>query len=192
MVLNYVYKLKILLLLGVISQTGCYSGSDRLEMKSLSPSASAKKAIADLDKNGDGKLDSDECRPSLAVLLDYGDKNSDQMLDEAEIRERLEFHQSERVGMITASIYLESGNNPVRGAEVRLIPDPIFENLAVATGTSDEFGHVQFLTEGETLPGIYCGLYNIEVIKNGKTKTLSVGLEVGQSTGQGDKHVQMK
>lgn len=179
-------------MLFVTSITGCYSGTDRVKMKSLAPSASAKKAIAELDKNGDGKLDVSECRPSLAVLLEYGDKNSDQMLDEEEIRQRLDFHQSEQVAIITAGIYLRSGRHPVSGAVVRLVPDPIFENLAVATGTSDEFGFVQFLTDGESLPGVYCGLYNIEVVKNGQTKTLSVGLEVGHSTGRGNKIVQLK
>jgi hypothetical protein len=185
------FKLKHLLVLPIISVTGCFSDSDRVEMRSLAPAASAKKVIAELDTNGDGKIDRSESRPSLTVLLDHGDTNSDQMLDEAEIRARLKFHESERVAILTTGIYLKSRNRPVAGVDVRLVPDPVFENLAVATGTSDKFGHVEFTVEGESLPGVYCGLYSIEVVKGGKTKTLSVGLEVGQASDPGDKVIRM-
>ena len=65
-----------------------------------------------------------------------GRANNDQNLDRSEINERLVFHQARKVGLITSGLYLKIEGNPVVGVKVKLVPDPVFKNLATATGTT--------------------------------------------------------
>ena len=171
--------------------TGC-NQPQRVEMQPLDPTASAKKAIATYDKNDDQQLDADECSPAFAALLLTADKNNDKLLDEQEIKERLEYHESRQVGLISASFNLNSRGNPAKKVDLQLVPDSIFQHLKNASGTTDDYGHVAFTTDGETLPGVYPGLYNIVAMTNGEPKTLSTGFEAGQGITRGERTIDLK
>lgn len=162
---------------------GC--GETPVPMKSLAPSASSQKAIETYDTNGDGHLDAAECSPAMAVLLETGDTDKDGKLNLAEIKERLQFHDDRRVGLISTSLYLKSARSNLNGIKIRLVPDPIFTGIPAATGVSDENGHVVFQSQGESIPGVCPGLYSIVLGENDDKRTLKRGIEIGQTASRG-------
>ncbi len=182
----------VICLCGFVVISGLSCSSDRVKMKSLAPAASSKKAMTRYDADQDGVISVSECSPGLLALMDTADSNNDKQLDETEISNRLAFHQSRKIGLVTTGLTLRVNEKPIQGVKVTLIPDPIFENLASCSGTTDRYGYVNFKIADESLPGAYPGIYSIEVAVNGQSVTLPVGIEVGQDTGQGDKVVDVE
>jgi hypothetical protein len=154
-------------------------------MKTLTPKASAQKAIDQYDTNQDGVLELEECSPALNALFTTGDEDENGVLTVAEIQARLQFHDDRQVGLITAAAYLVSTQTAVKGIAIKLIPDPIFTGIPPANGVADSIGFVIFQTQGEALSGVCPGLYSIAITDDDGTRTLKQGIEIGLTANRG-------
>lgn len=147
---------------------GCGGGAARIPSPPFDPGTVSGRIFAEGDKNKDGKLDAKEAAalPSIAAALKAWDKNSDGALVPAEVVAQLKQHQESRMPLVQTSCHVVRGGEPLAGAEVRFVPEPFMDQgFRIATGKTDDQGHVSLASEGEPLPGIRCGLYRVEVSK---------------------------
>jgi hypothetical protein len=148
---------------------GCDSAArGRIEAPALSPSDAADKALAEYDTNHDRLLDAGELEkcPPLKNSLEKFDRNGDGKLSAEEIAERFKLYRQSRIGLMTVVCQVYLDNHPLGGATVTFVPE-IFLGPAFkpARGVSAEDGSVPLLAEGQTIEGVPCGLYRIEVSK---------------------------
>ena len=156
-----------------------------LSVKTLSPKASAQRALEKYDANRDGALDQTECSAGLRALFPTSDEDQNGKLSLEEIQERLQFHDDQKVGLITATANLTSSSTSVEGLLVKLIPDPVFTGLPSAKGSADKNGFVVFQSDGESIPGVCPGVYSIVIIESGEERNLNTGIEIGQTANRG-------
>lgn len=156
-----------------------------LSVKTLSPKASAQKALEKYDANQDGALDQTECSAGLRALFPTSDEDQNGKLSLEEIQKRLQFHDDQKVGLITSTANLTSSGTSVEGLLVKLIPDPVFTGLPSAKGSADKNGFVVFQSDGESIPGVRPGVYSIVIIESGEERNLNTGIEIGQTVNRG-------
>ncbi|MDO4571590.1 MAG: hypothetical protein Q4D38_14490 [Planctomycetia bacterium] len=178
------------LALAVVLGVGCFGGKpDRVIGPPYNPSAAADKAIAEFDKNSDGKIAGDELDacPSLKNSLSSIDTNGDGGLDKAEISARIQAYIDAEVGLCTPNINLvvKKGKSsvPLKSGNVTLIPEAFMADvLKEAKGTIQD-GYCSPSSEGnmENLPGMSYGFYKIQ-IENADPKIGSapLGIEISE------------
>jgi hypothetical protein len=187
-----------LALAGILQTAGCVPPDRRrVNPPALSPAEAAKQAMTNYDTNKDGFLDAAELEksPPLKAALERIDANKDGKLSAEEIESRLRTYRDNNIGMMatTARIFLDTV--PLEGAKVTLVPEPFLGSaFKRATGVTNDNGYVAFQTDGESVEGVACGLYRLEVSKNDGGKEIiparynvqtTLGFELAQDKRQG-------
>lgn len=147
----------------LFSLTGCGGSPTRVP---LDPEAVAQRALAEYDKNKDGKLDASELErcPALKTALMVADTNKDGCLDAEEIAERIRKYQAHNVVIFAFPCRVLRDGAEVPGATVTFRPEKFMgESAKPATGTSNAHGLVMLQVEGAPDVGVYLGSYRIEV-----------------------------
>jgi hypothetical protein len=161
---------KVSTALAALGVAGCIGNSpSRIAAPSWQPFKMADQAIADLDKDSDGKLSAEELEaaPGLkycARLLDetYGD--GDGLLSRDEIKDRLEEYVEMRVGLTAFTCTVRLDGRPLVGASVRLVPEAFLGDvIQTLEAISKGNGEVEFLTEGISVSVVPLGMYRVEI-----------------------------
>jgi len=124
--------------------------------------------MEEYDANKDGFLDAVELSksPPLKSALEKFDMNHDGRLSADEIEARLRTYSDNNIGMMGTAAKFTLDDLPLEGATVTLIPEAFLgPSFKRATGVTDADGNAWFKTEGETVDGVACGLYRVEVSK---------------------------
>ena len=132
----------LILLVAVALCVGC-GGPARVEAPELDSKAAASEAMALYDQDGDGQLTDSELKASGALLGAKAeiDEDEDGIITEAEIESRIDYFVQGRDGRISLACYVVKGNTPVRGADVRFVPEPFMADMIEgAMGTTNEGG----------------------------------------------------
>jgi hypothetical protein len=140
---------------------GCGSGG--VPVPRYDPETMARAAMAEYDKNHDGKLDSSELEacPALKSALPYIAKDKQPYITEEDIAERLREFQQSRIGLLATRCKVTREGAPVPGVTVTFIPEGFMGNtIKSGSGISDTHGNAVIATEG--LPGLGLGYYRIE------------------------------
>jgi hypothetical protein len=149
--------------------TGCNRGQPPpVLMPNVSPEEAAKAAMSSFDADRDGALDAKELEksPGLLSCLKSWDLNADGKLDQQEILSRIEAHRKTQVGLQSVTCEVSFNGTPLEGAKVTFVPERFLgPNVKPATGISDQHGLVLLQIEGEELPGVHVGVFQVEVSK---------------------------
>lgn len=130
------------------------------------PEASAEQAVALYDANKDGKLDAQELRkcPALADGLADIDKNGDKRIDRDELTASLRALVENGGALFDVPAVVLRGGHPLEGVTVTLVPEDFMGGATHrATGVSADNGYVTFQTEGAPYAGVQPGFYRIEL-----------------------------
>ena len=195
-----------LALLGVALTVGCApSGGARIDPPSMSPSSAAREALALYDANKDGFLDAAELEkcPALKTNSKKYDTNGDGKLSADEIAARLQVIRDSKIGRLSSPALVTLNGRPLANAKVTLIPEPFLgPEFKRASGVSDASGGVTFRIDNETVPGVACGLYRVEVslVDAGGKETIpakynaqtTLGCEIGPSAADSREGLEFK
>jgi hypothetical protein len=157
------------LLLGaaLITASGC-GDSGRIQVPPFDPATAGQQAIAEYDTNKDGVLDDaelDRC-PGLKQGLKLIDKNGDGKLSADEIRDRVLQYFEDKVALFPLTVIVTLDGKALDGATVTLVPEAFMgPSVKPVRGTTDTGGSCSFLAEGQTIRGVYPGVYRVEVSK---------------------------
>lgn len=155
---------------------GCSGAPPPVPPAKYKPEEMAAAAMAQYDKNHDGKLDEKELEacPALRKLLANLDKEDMPYLTEKDIADRLEQFEKSKVGLMGTRCRVTNGGSPMPGVTVTFIPEAFMgEGIKPATGVSDDFGMVEMAVAGEDVPGVSLGYYRVEAsLKNESEKEL--------------------
>ncbi len=149
---------------------GCGGGPGRVGAPDWDPDDVAEAIIADLDKNGDGAIDEEELKaaPGLAAGVRFVDANKDGKLTQEEIETRFDKYASLRIGIRGQIFRITYKGRPVANAEVRFLPEGFLKGvIEPAAGTTDDFGNVSPITEGQDLRGMRIGYYRVQIVSGG-------------------------
>ncbi len=151
-----------------IAFAGC-GGPSVSPPPSYSPDAVTRDALALYDTNKDGKLDAAElkkCR-ALADSLAEIDKNGDKCIDTEELTARIATYAASKSwlrGGVRPRVM--RGERPVEGVTVTLEPEKFMAGIIKpATGVSNETGDVVLQTEGQPFEGTQIGFFQVIVSK---------------------------
>jgi hypothetical protein len=151
---------------------GCGGGPAAIETPPWDPSGLADQILSQLDKNGDGKVASDEltASPGLTAGIKYIDADNDGQLTRAEIEARFQKYAEVGSGLRAPRFIVTYRNRPVGDATLDFIPEPWLEGvIEPAHGTTDANGEVYPVSEGADVPGMRLGYYRVKVVSS-KTK----------------------
>src|SRR5438552_2794572 len=116
-----------LLSTGVLLASSCGRlGQSSVKPPSVNPNKAADKAIELCDKDGNGLLSASElaaCPGLLAALANY-DTSGDKQLSREEIAARLTDMYAHATGLTSFNCRVTLDGRPLRGAHVRLSPEP--------------------------------------------------------------------
>lgn len=159
----------------------CSRGPAPIPVTRFNAKQCAAKALELHDSNADGSLSSDELDASagLSYAAKRADTNADGELDESELISMVDAWNKKSIGLITLRCNVKHRRRPLKGATIRLEPEPFLAGLIkAAEGVTDEFGDA-FLSVpkdkrpiADAPPGAQLGLYRVVVSK----------LEKGQET----------
>ncbi len=182
----------------LVATMGCSRGPSALRPPKVDAKAAAKSAIAEFDRDGDGKLSKAEWSTSGALLAiaERCDINKDGMLDIDEIRSGIENWQENAIGPRSLPFSVRLDNRPLEGAVVRLVP-ATFMGAGIppaAAETSSGGGGQLAMAEADrprnapNMPLVQPGLYSVEITHPSKkipakynTQT-TLGIEVTSSS----------
>jgi len=146
---------------------GC-GGPARVPVPRYDADGMAKAAMAEYDKNGDGKLDEKELEASPALknalnnINAAGERKS--FLTEEDIAERLRLFKQANVGLRGVRCSVTRGNELVQGVTVTYVPEAFMGGVVKAgTAVSDKMGIAAPRVEGEDVDGVSLGFYKIEL-----------------------------
>lgn len=163
----YVRRASLFGLACVLLFTAACSGR-RVPAPRLDPEEAGRLALADYDRNNDGRLDAAELErcPGLRGGLKTLDTDKDGRLNAQEIAARVTAYQNSRIGLMGVTCQVTLDGAPLVGASVELVPEK-FLGAAVkpARGVSEKEGSVPLHVEGQDLPGVQCGVYRVVVSK---------------------------
>jgi hypothetical protein len=123
-------------------------------------------ALAELDQNKDGELDSAELEksPGLKAALPQMDADQSGSLSAAEIEARVSSYLAQRTALMPLNLTIRFGGQPLAGAKVTLTPEPCLAGaIQPATGTTSAGGVVAPRIEGNQFPGINPGVYRVSI-----------------------------
>lgn len=156
------------LLASAMVLAGCGGQPSRISLPTIDAKG-AEKAIGQFDTNGDGVLDEGEIEkaPSLKASLARIDLDGDRKIDASEINARITAWRDSKVGLMPVMIRLNSGGNPIAGADVTLVPEAFLgDAIKTARGTTDQNGMaVMQISDQPDQRGVHPGFYRIEVSK---------------------------
>jgi hypothetical protein len=157
---------KVWQLLAVIvagSALGC--GSRAVSIPRYDPENMAQQAMAEYDKDRDGKLDAGELEqcPALKKALPQIAKDKHPYLTEEDIADRLRQLVGSKVGLIGTQCRVIRDGKGFAGVTVTFIPEKFMgEAIRPGSGVSDAEGNVELKIAGESFPGLNPGYYRIE------------------------------
>lgn len=181
----------------VCAAIGCDGGSEAVPYPSLDAAGATSRLFAAADSDKNGQLDAKELAraPSILAALKSWDRNGDGQVGRAEATAGFQHHVDELSPLVQPPTRFTFGGAPLADVEIRLIPEPFLgPGFHPAVGTTDARGYASFVSEGEPLPGVRCGLYRIEASrKSGGKETLpprcnvqtTYGLDLRLGTSQG-------
>lgn len=183
---------------------GCASKPRQVDVIDIDADDAATQAIEAYDTNHDGELTDDELRavPGILKWKQRYDADSNGSVSEAEIVQRLEKWQTDRLGFLSMSANVHLDGRPVSGATVTLMPEPYLgDAVKPASGITDANGNAVLSVKADDLPeaikarglrigGVYPGTYKITIAKAGQklpdagADGLPLGEEISQDTVQ--------
>jgi hypothetical protein len=172
--------LSLAVLVAVLGCTG-----RRIPVPAVSPEGAGQEALAQYDRNKDGFLDKDELKacPALASCWKKLDKDGDGRLSAAEIAERIQSYQTDRVGLSALAVKVTSNGKPLAGATVTLVPEKFLgDALQPASGVTDSAGVANVTTPGVAVPGVARGMFRVEISKKDAAGQESVPARYNQGT----------
>ena len=144
---------------------GCGGRPAPLPPTKYKPEEIAAAAMAQYDKNHDGKLDEMELEacPALKKLLKNLDKEDMPYLTEQDILDRVRQYEKSKVGLMGTRCRVTDGGRPRPDVTVKFIPEAFMgEGIKPASAVSDEIGIAELTIEGENVPGVSLGFYRVE------------------------------
>jgi hypothetical protein len=166
------YLRKLLLILLILMVGGCSGRPSRIAPVAIDPSKVASNAMDQLDANLDGQLTEQELAgaPSLLAARAELDKDGNGSISSQEIADRVKFWQDSRMAILPAKCQiLTKDGRPLAGATVVLEPE-LFLGGAIhpAFGTTGNNGiaMVSVADENKLSPefsGLSCGFYRVKV-----------------------------
>ena len=157
----------------ILVVVGCSGGPAALEAPDLDPADAAQGAIALYDKDGDGKLSSEELQacPGILVSLELYDQDGDGFVSQEEIAQRLQKYVDGKVTLARVSARVSLNKKPLADATVRFIPESYLgEAIKPASGVTRKRGSATMAVAKEDLPeemhgilGIHPGTYRVEI-----------------------------
>ena len=129
------------------------------------PEAMARAAMADYDKNRDGRLDAGELEnfPALKSALPYIAKDKQVFLTEEDIADRLREFQQSKTGLLATRCKVTRDGSPVPGVTITFVPEKIMgDAIQPGSGISDARGNVNVAASAEGASGMGLGFYRIE------------------------------
>jgi len=126
----------------------------------------AKRAIVELDKDGDGKLSMEEldAAPGLKYCAKQLDTDGDGSLSQDEIKARISLYQKMKVGLTAFECTVLYNKRPLVGAKVRLVPEPFLGDvIKPLESVSKKGGQVGFAAEGINMSVVPIGMYRVEI-----------------------------
>ncbi len=148
---------------------GCSSGRFHVEELILDPGSLADRAIELYDKDQDQKLSETELAesPALQSVRRSWDKDKDGHLNRDEMMTRFQAHTETGSLPMTVFCKVTRGGAILQGAQVKFIPDPLYDGqLPAAAGTTDKTGEATLEIENapEGMPvGARLGIYRVEI-----------------------------
>lgn len=149
-----------------VALAGCGGGPSRIDAPAWDPPRLASEILAQLDENGDARLDAEELAgaPGLASAAPRIDADRDGRLSGGELATQFEKYRDLRVGLRTPAFRLTYKGRPVPDAEVRFVPEPFLAGLIEpASATTDVDGLFYPQSEGQDVPGVRLGYYRVLV-----------------------------
>lgn len=180
--------LRYSLLLLLLPLSSCSSGA---VVSQINSAKAASGAMAELDTNKDGLLESGELQacPGLLSAIKYYDTNGDKKLSEEELRTRFQGLIDTQVGQVSFDLIIQLNDQPLSGATVKMIPCNFLKDYLKPAEAVTDGGGMASMRITPSDPVVYYGIYSVEVSKlmNGKetiptrfnTKT-TLGCEVGK------------
>jgi hypothetical protein len=130
-------------------------------------------AVAQLDANGDGKLDTnelDKC-PGLKIAFSRLDAAGRGYVTAEDISQRISQWQASRVGRVAITCIVLRNGTPLEGACIRFVPEAFLgRDMSIATGDTNKGGVAVLSTPsigGLAAPGVPPGFYRVEITKVG-------------------------
>jgi len=158
--------LALLFVVAVALEAGCSNSPGRVETPEWDPASFSAKAVADLDANGDARLNGDELAkaPGLAAGAKLIDQDGDGALSGEELTRRFELYAQHKVGLSARQLRLMYRGRPLAGADVKLLPETFLEGvIEPASGQTDPEGFVAPDAGVDGLPGMRGGYYRVQV-----------------------------
>lgn len=173
-------------LLVIIS--GC-SGSVASQLPPIDPVKSASEAMKLYDRDGDGKLVSDELRecPSFVLGLPRIDRNADKAITADEIQSRfVDLDSQSDIKVIDLSVTFK--RKPLGGANVTFTPEPFMgEGLQSYSGMTSEQGRCELVGSEVDLYGLPVGYYKVGIVHGGHGINATRGVEVADDAPAGNR-----
>lgn len=177
---------------------GCWSGPGAARPPKIDAEAAGRRAVEQLDSDGDGLLGPVELdgSPSLSQSVERYDRDGDGSVSSEEISQRIAEWQEDGTGIVLMNCTLVLEGRPLPGARVRLAPESFLgEAIRSAEGVTGSDGQARLKISDADLPshlrgipGIALGLYRVEVTHptvqlppEFNTNT-TLGLEVGHDS----------
>jgi hypothetical protein len=158
---------------GALSIAGCSRGPTAVNVPDVDPSQAAQSAMELYDKDHDAALNEAElvsC-PGILSHLSLYDEDKNGSVSQEEIEKQITELRSSRVGLTKLSVQLRLDGRPLKGAQLKLIPEKYLgEEVKVAWGKSNARGIATMDIRDSDLPesdrgllGIHYGTYKLEV-----------------------------
>jgi hypothetical protein len=154
--------------LAAILLAGCIHQTPSISLPSYSASKISSEAIAALDTNHDSFLDGKELEkaPGLKAALERIDADKDSRISVTEIESRINAYEKARVGLRNETYRFTLNGAPLADAHVVFSPEPFFANaIKPGEGQTRENGSTAARIEGNHVPGLTCGMYQVSVSK---------------------------
>jgi hypothetical protein len=144
---------------------GCSGRPAAVPPVTYNPEEMAAAAMAEFDKNHDGKLDASELEncPALKHML-VNLETDKTYLTEEDIADRLRQFDKSKVGLMGTTCIVTRGGVGIPDVKVTYTPEFFMGNaIKPASGISDAAGNVELKVEGESVRGVNLGFYRVEV-----------------------------
>ena len=157
----------------LIVLAGCGRAVPRLDPPVIDAARAGEEALLEYDTNHDGVISGaelDQCPGLKSAVKLYG--SGDGKITAAEITERIEKWQNNRVCMSPMAISLTLDGKPLEGATVTAEPEKFLgPAVPVATGVTNAYGTARPQV-APNRPGVFFGLYKLRISKkvDGKEK----------------------
>ncbi len=139
---------------------------DRVAQPDFSPTDVTRCVFELADRDGDGSLSRDELTaiPGLLFALTSLDHDKNGRLSAAELTDWLAALRESRVAITSAGLRVVQGDQPVKSAFVRIVPEPCMGNsVAAAEGRTDGDGIVTLSIPNAPIRGVHFGIYRLKI-----------------------------